>query len=273
MKYSNDRKEAFQIKTLQKSSAFGPIIEKHPLSKDAEKHIEDTVKAYEKLAERYHDSLLAVNEAKLERTAEGKPYIRIKFLKGKTLEEILDEQLEKEDVEGFQNLFDEYVKRISVGEEQKIADYDIIFANIMVEQDDNGRYKLDNTWHLIDCEWTFERTIETKEIAFRAIYCYLLEDDKRNKLNVDLIMDKLGIEQTEAEQYRRQEMKFQKYVTGKRLSMAELREAIDNQCYSLADICEGLKKRSDDDRIQIYEDTVTVFGRNSPSFLRKMGSS
>lgn len=266
VKYSNDRKEAFQIKTLQKNSAFGPIIEKHPLSKDAEKHIEDTVKAYEKLAERYHDSLLAVNEAKLERTAEGKPYIRIKFLKGKTLEEILDERLEKEDVEGFQNLFNEYVKRISVGEEQKIADYDIIFANIMVEQDDNGRYKLDNTWHLIDCEWTFERTIETKEIAFRAIYCYLLEDDKRNKLNVDLIMDKLGIEQTEAEQYRRQEMKFQKYVTGKRLSMAELREAINNQCYSLADICEGLKKRSDDDRIQIYEDTGNGF-REEQSFF------
>lgn len=266
VKYSNDRKEAFQIKTLQKSSAFGPIIEKHPLSKDAEKHIEDTVKAYEKLAERYHGSLLAVNEAKLERTVDGKPYIRIKYLKGKTLEEILDERLEKEDVEGFQNLFDEYVKRISVGEEQKIADYDIIFANIMVEQDDNGRYKLDNTWHLIDCEWTFERTIETKEIAFRAIYCYLLEDDKRNKLNVDLIMDKLGIEQTEAEQYRRQEMKFQKYVTGKRLSMAELREAIDNQCYSLADICEGLKKRSDDDRIQIYEDTGNGF-REEQSFF------
>ncbi len=266
VKYSNDRKEAFQIKTLQKNSGFGPIIEKHPLSKDAEKHIEDTVKAYEKLSERYHDSLLAVNEAKLERTVEGRPYIRIKFLKGKTLEEILDERLEKEDVEGFQNLFDEYVKRIAVGEEQEIADYDIIFANIMVEQDNNGCYKLDNTWNLIDCEWTFERAIETKEIAFRAIYCYLLEDDKRNKLNVDLIMNKLGIEQTEAEQYRRQEMKFQKYVTGKRLSMAELREAINNQCYSLADICEGLKKRSDNDRIQIYEDTGNGF-REEQSFF------
>ena len=266
VKYSNDRKEAFQIKTLQKSSGFGPVIEKHPLSKDAEKHIEDTAKAYEKLSERYQNSLLAVNEAKLERTADGKPYIRIKFLKGKTLEEILDERLDKEDVEGFQNLFDEYVKRISVGEDQEIADYDIIFANIMVEQGDNGCYKLDNTWHLIDCEWTFERVIETKEIAFRAIYCYLLEDDKRNKLNVDLIMNKLGIEQTEAEQYRRQEMKFQKYVTGKRLSMAELREAINNQCYSLADICEGLKKRSDDDRIQIYEDTGNGF-REEQSFF------
>ena len=244
VKYSNDRKADFQIKTVQRSSGFGPIIEKHPLSKEAGKHIEDTVRAYEKLSERYRGSLLAVNEVELERTAENIPYIRIKFLKGKTLEEILDERLEKEDVEGFQTLFDEYLKRISVGEEQEIADYDIIFANIIVEQDDNGCYKLDNTWHLIDCEWTFERTIETREIAFRAIYCYLLEDEKRNKLNVDLIMDKLKIEQTEAEQYRRQEMKFQKYVTGKQLSMAELREAIGKKCYPLAVICEGLQERS-----------------------------
>ena len=271
VKYSNDRKADFQIKTVQRSSGFGPIIEKHPLSKEAGKHIEDTVRAYEKLSERYRGSLLAVNEVELERTAENIPYIRIKFLKGKTLEEILDERLEKEDVEGFQTLFDEYLKRISVGEEQEIADYDIIFANIIVEQDDNGCYKLDNTWHLIDCEWTFERTIETREIAFRAIYCYLLEDEKRNKLNVDLIMDKLKIEQTEVEQYRRQEMKFQKYVTGKQLSMAELREAIGKKCYPLAVICEGLQERSADDRIQIYEDTGNGFHEEQSFFPEEDG--
>ncbi|MCM1266761.1 MAG: class I SAM-dependent methyltransferase [Bacteroidales bacterium] len=266
VKYSNDRKEAFQIKTVQRSTGFGPVIEKHPLSKEAEKHIEDTVKAYEKLAGRYRGSLLAVNEAKLEKTADGSNYIKIKFLKGKTLEEILDERLEKQDVEGFQNLFDEYVKRISAGEEQEIADYDMIFANIMIEQDDNGCYKLDNTWNLIDCEWTFERVVETKEIAFRAIYCYLLEDEKRNRLNLDLIMNKLGIGQAEAEQYRRQEMKFQKYVTGKRLSTAELREAIGKKIYPLSDICEGLRDRSGSDRIQIYEDTGSGF-REEQSFF------
>lgn len=266
VKYSNDRKEEFQIKTLQRSTGFGPVIEKHPLSKEAENHIETTVKAYKKLSERYQGSLLRVNEVKLEKTAEGIPYIKIKFLQGKTLEEILDERLEKKDLEGFHRIFDEYLKRISVGEEEEIADYDLIFANIIVEQDDNECYNLDNEWNLIDCEWTFDRAVETREIAFRAIYCYLLEDEKRNELKVDLIMDKLGIGQSEAEQYRRQEMKFQKYVTGKRLSMAELREAIGKKSYPLADICVGLNDRSDDDRIQIYEDTGGGF-REEQSFF------
>lgn len=271
VKYSNDRKEAFQIKTLQRSTGFGPVIEKHPLCKEAEKHIESTAAACEKLAERYRGSLLAVNETKLERTAEGTPYIRIKYLKGKTLEEILDERLEKKDTEGFQNLFDEYMRRISVGEEMEIADYDMIFANIIVEQDDNGCYKLDNEWHLIDCEWTFEKVVETREIAFRAVYCYLLGDEKRNELNLDLIIDKLKMEQTEAEQFRRQEMKFQKYVTGKRLSMAELREAIGKKTYPLTDICEGLRDRDGDDRIQIYEDTGNGFQEEQSFFPEEDG--
>ena len=271
VKYSNDRKEEFQIKTLQRDEGNGKKIEKHPLSKAAWEHIETTVSAYQKLAERYQGSLLTVNECELDRQKNGTPYIKIKFLEGKTLEEILDERLRKKDLEGFHSLFDEYLKRISWGEEKEIADYDIIFANIIVPQDSNGCYKIDDMWNLIDCEWTFEKTIETREIAFRALYCYLLEDEKRNGLNLDLIMGKLEVGQSEAEQYRRQEMKFQKYVTGKHLSMAEIREAIGQPVYALNDFCEGLRNKADDDRIQIYEDTGKGFSEEQSFFPEEDG--
>ena len=271
VKYSNDRKEEFQIKTLQRGGKNGKRIEKHPLSKAAWEHIETTVSAYQRLADRYQGSLLAVNECELDRQADGTPYIKIKFLEGKTLEEILDERLRKKDLEGFHGLFDEYLKRISWGEEKEIADYDMIFANILVPQDGNGCYKIDNVWNLIDCEWTFEKVVETREIAFRALYCYLLADEKRNGLNPDLIMNKLEIGQSEAEQYRRQEMKFQKYVTGKRLSMAEIREAIGQPVYALNDFCEGLRNKSDDDRIQIYEDTGKGFSEEQSFFPEEDG--
>ncbi len=280
VKYSNDRREAFQIKTLQRSTGFGKRIEKHPLSKAAWEHIETTASVCEKLAGRYEGSLLEVNECKLELAADGAPYISIKFLEGRTLEEMLDERLEENDLEGFHNLFDEYLKRISWGEEKEIADYDLIFANLLIPQGSNIRdekagknrnsnndyYFNEEKWGLIDCEWTFDKTIETKEIAFRALYCYLLEDEKRNKLNPDLIMDKLKIGQAEAEQYRRQEMKFQKYVTGKRLSMAEMREAIGQPVLNLTDLCEGSGNKSVDNRIQIYEDTGKGF-REEQSFF------
>lgn len=285
VRYSNDRKEEFQIKTLQKGTGFGKIIEKHPLCKAAETHIESTAKAYEKLSERYQGSRIAINESRLERTADGAPYITIKYLEGRTLEEILDERLAQNDLEGFHKLFDEYLKRIAWGEEEAVADYDLIFGNVLIPQGNNSRdlkdtknekndidsYLNEEIWHVIDCEWTFDRTIETKEIAFRAVYCYLLEDEKRNALNPDLIFDKLEIGPTEAEQYRREEMKFQKYVTGKRLSMAEIREAIGQPVYTLTDFCEGLRKKASDDRIQIYEDTGKGFLEDQSFFPEEDG--
>ena len=285
VKYSNDRKEEFQIKTLQRSTGFGRRIEKHPLSKRAWEHIEATASACGKLAERYEGSRLEVNACKLEREADGTPYITIKFLEGRTLEEILDECLEKNDLEGFHSLFDEYLKRITWGEEKEIADYDLIFANLLIPQgsnacDENGdsnrninieRYINEEKWGLIDCEWTFDRAIETRELAFRALYCYLLADEKRNGLNPDLIMSRLQIGPVEAEQYRRQEMKFQKYVTGKRLSMAEIREAIGQPVYRLADFCEGLTNKSVDNRIQIYEDTGRGFLEEQSFFPEEDG--
>lgn len=285
VRYSNDRKEEFQIKTMQKGTGFGKIIEKHPLCKEAESHIESTAKAYERLSERYQGSRIAINESRLDRTAEGTPYITIKYLEGRTLEEILDERLAQNDLEGFHKLFDEYLKRIAWGEEKAVADYDLIFGNVLIPQGSNNRnlkgaksaendidsYLNEEIWHVIDCEWTFDRTIETKEIAFRAVYCYLLEDEKRNALNPDLIFEKLEIGPTEAEQYRREEMKFQKYVTGKRLSMAEIREAIGQQVYTLTDFCEGLRKKASDDRIQIYEDTGKGFLEEQSFFPEEDG--
>lgn len=285
VKYSNDRKEEFRIKTLQRGTGFGKIIEKHPLCKEAESHIESTAKAYEKLSERYRGSRIAVNESKLDRSADGAPYITIKHLDGRTLEEILDERLEKNDLEGFHRLFDEYLKRISWGEEKPIADYDLIFENVLIsrgnstrdlkggknENNDIDSYLNEEIWNVIDCEWTFDRNIETKEIAFRAVYCYLLEDEKRNTLNPDLIFDKLEIGPSEAEQYRREEMKFQKYVTGNRLSMAELLEAVGQPIYTLTDFCEELRNKTGDDRIQIYEDTGKGFREEQSFFLEEDG--
>ena len=287
VKYSNDRISEFRIKTVLKGNKSGRIIEKHPLCKEAWQHIEDTALAYDKLSKRYAGSGLSVNRCTLvrydtdviqgneEKTSSRAPYLRLDYVEGKTLEEILDERLARDDVEGFHSLFDEYLKRISVGENEKIADYDLIFANFIVpgnvdnecyDTGDNTRY-VDNTWYVVDCEWSFEKVIETRQIAFRAVYCYLLENEKRNKLNPDLILQKLNLEQSDAEQYRREETKFQKYVTGKNMSMAQIREAIGHPVYTTTDFCAGQAAAGQKDRIQIYEDTGAGFLEEQSFFL------
>lgn len=261
VKYSNDRRQEFCIKTVQRKSAGGKVIEKHPLSDAAWEHIEKTAAISMKLTERYEGSGLSVNRCSLEKTEKGTPYLRLEYIEGTRLEELLDDCLERNDVEGFQRLFDEYLRRITYGEEVKVSNYDLIFANIIIPGD------IDSTWNVIDYEWSFEKTIETKMIAFRAVYCYLLENEKRNKLNLDLVMDKLDITQSDAEQYRRQEMAFQQYVTGKHMSMAQIREAIGFPVYTVEDFCRGQEHAGSRDRIQIYEDTGSGFQEEQSFFI------
>lgn len=261
VKYSNDRADAFRIKTILKEDTAGKRIEKHPLSDAAQNHIRKTYEAYAKLDERYRGGELSINRCKLEQSGQEGAYLSLEYLTGTSLTELLDEKLESGDWKGFQALFEEYVRKISYREEEPVADYDLIFANILVSAD--------NTWNVIDYEWTFERPIETKEIAFRAVYCYLLENEKRNKLNLDLITEKLGITQVDMEQYRKQEMDFQKYVTGKCKSMAEIREDIGYPVYTVEAFIEGQLAAVKKDRVQIYEDTGKGFREEQSFFLEE----
>ncbi|MCM1174459.1 MAG: class I SAM-dependent methyltransferase [Blautia sp.] len=270
-RYSNDRADAFKIKTLltEREAENGTVrqIEKHPLSNGAEEHIRQIGRAYEKLSERFAGGKLHVNKCKLKEDSifggkeENDISVIFEYIDGKTLEELLDECLEREDIDKFQLLFNEYLERISYREEAAVTDYDLIFSNILISAD--GR------WHIIDYEWTFEKAVETKEIAFRAIYCYLLESEKRNKLNLDFILEKLGVSEADAESYRRQEMKFQKYVTGKRMSMEEIRDVIDQPIYALSELPMLSPAEKQKERVQIYEDKGEGFSEEQSFFLEE----
>ncbi|MCM1241342.1 MAG: class I SAM-dependent methyltransferase [Roseburia sp.] len=258
VKYSNDRADEFKIKTLVTSgkdqNAAGETvktIEKHALSKGAQTHIRNIRHAYEKLCRRFDDGKLMINRCALRQEDDENVCAVLEYLEGRTLEELLDECLERNDMDKFHALFDEYLQAVSYHEDMAVTDYDLIFANILIT--DDGK------WHVIDYEWTFEKQVNTKEIAFRAIYCYLLESEKRNKLNLDFILQRLGIAELDAEQYRQQEMKFQKYVTGKRMSMAEIRDAIAQPVYALANLPLLPPGARWKERVQIYEDVGEGF--------------
>lgn len=273
VKYSNDRADAYKIKTLLTScetgGGMGFQIEKHALSNEAEKHIEHIYHGYEQLSERFEGSKFKINKCSLikgeaddvQKEGCATTHAVFEYLEGRTLEELLDECLEKEDILKFHALFDEYLDRISYNEELSIADYDLVFSNILISPD--------GEWNIIDYEWTFDRQIDTKEIAFRAVYCYLLENEKRNKLNLDLILQKLDISEEDAETYRQQEMKFQKYVTGKRMSMAEIRDAIGYPVYKLGEMKLMSPTANQKDLIQIYEDMGAGFSEENSFFIEE----
>ncbi len=245
VKYSNDRAPEYAIKTEIGRNVRGERrVRKYPMTGEAAEHIRGMAAAHDSLVERYRGGKLEINRCSLSEDEE-QTYIEFEFVGGETLSELMDRCLERDDREGFHRLFSEYTERVGYGSEYPAADYDLIFSNILVDGDQ---------WTLIDYEWTFGKQIDIKEIAFRAIYCYLLEDEKRNKLNLDSILESLGITEADAESFREQERDFQSFVTGKHMSLSQLRELIGFRVAVPQDRLEEYWESEKAKRIQIYED-------------------
>lgn len=258
VKYSNDRAKAYQIKTeITKAEDGTWKVCKYPLTEEAKDHVRNMELAFQNLKLRYEGGNLHINPCVL--VEEGElVHAEFVFEEGITLAELMDSCLEKEDYDGFQQLFEEYVERVGYREDFPAADFDLIFANILVNKD---------VWTLIDYEWTFGKAIETKELAFRAVYCYLLEDEKRSRLPLDRILETLCISEKDAENYREQEMEFQKFVTGNRLSMAQMRDVLGGKLHRPQKWIDRFQSSESVMRVQVYEDTGAGYKEEQSCFI------
>ncbi len=259
VKYSNDRAPEYAIRTqISRDSAGKIAVRKYPLQEAAREHVKGMAVAYESLAERYRGGRLEVNKCQLvERDEEL--YAEFEFVRGVPLSELMDSCLEKKDMEAFHDYFREYVERTGYNGDFPVSDFDLIFANILVDKD---------KWTLIDYEWTFGKPMDTRELAFRAIYCYLLEDEKRNRLNLDMILQELGITEEDAENFREQERSFQRFVTGDRLAMAQMRERIGYSVMTPGKWIDAYQGSAGLNRVQIYEDRGNGCSEEESYFVR-----
>jgi len=254
IRYSNDRAEEYRIATEIMTEDEVRVVKKHALTEDAKAHIARIEPMYELLTKRYASGGLVINP--LLGVENGTATFA--YETGTPLSQLLDEYLMKDDIEGFTKLFFEFVDRISENAQMLVADCDLVFSNILVDGD---------TWKLLDYEWTFEKQVPTKELAFRALYCYLLEDDKRNKFNFDLILQELGITPDEADGYRDKEAWFQKKVTGRRMSMPQLRELIGGAVIVPQKTLLAKEEGAEKKRVQIYYDEGEGFSEVNSFFL------
>lgn len=258
VKYSNDRAPEHAIRTeIHRTLQGEKYVRKYPLTDAALDHVRQMAVAYENLVEKYKDGKLAINRCRLEE--QDAVYAEFEFVEGTPLSELMDGCLEKNDLEGFYGYFKEYIDRIGYNSDYPVADFDLIFSNILV----NGK-----DWTLIDYEWTFGKPIDTKELAFRAVYCYLLENEKREKLNPDRILEELGITEKDAEYYREQEMDFQRFVTGQRMSMAQMRDLIGCRLMVPQKWIDKYQDSESVNRVQIYEDRGEGYSEENSYFVK-----
>ncbi len=258
VRYSNDRADEFALCT----EISGKRVRKRALKGEAgRKHITNMRKNFELLSARYEGSKLKICPCIV---ADDGLSVDFDFVVGRPLSEIFDEFVKKDDTESFASLFAEFVTRIGFGEDKAVADYDLVFSNILVPDD-----YMNEPWTVIDYEWTEYKQVPARELAFRALYCYLLEDEERNKFNYELIINSLRLTPDEAEGLRDREAAFQKEVTGKRLAMGELRDIIGGAVISPdkpgVNGAEANLKKS----IQVYFDTGSGFNEDESFFVKE----
>ncbi len=222
-KFSNDRAKPWAIQTQICQNPFGEMrVEKHADSKASLAHLETTFKAYEKLSKRYEGTKIVIDPCK-----KIGNYLVFDYFKGRTLEELLDDCLANADVDGFKNLIDEYITWLNYGSDKNVSNIDFIFPNIIVDGD---------KWQVIDYEWTFDRQVPVKEIAFRAFYNYLLGGESRRAAEDLLYRDTLALTDEEIVSSIQDEKDFQKYITGQRAAVGDMRELIGNPAYETVSI-------------------------------------
>lgn len=224
-KFSNDRAAKWAIRTSIVRDTPGQVhVEKKPDTNAAWEHISDTKHAYERLSRRYENTKIAINKCTVidDDVRNG---LSFEFCNGVTLEAKLDECLMRADVAGFKALIDEYLYWLGYNEDvYNVSNIDFIFPNILVDG---------NRWHVIDYEWTFDKHIPAKEIAFRAFYNYTLGGGTRKACEELLMKDILGFTDEQIAAALERERSFQLQITGNHASVETMRELIGNRAYEL----------------------------------------
>lgn len=252
-KYSNDRAAEYAIRTDICDDDSHKWVCKVSTDEAANRHINNIEKTYKAMKYCFEDSFAKMNECTL--TSEG---LIFPYVEAKTLDEILDKAVSKDDIRSFLKEFKKFCQVAHLQKSAPVQDKDLVFSNILVQKDQ---------WTIIDYEWVSDQNERPEEVICRALYCYELGGDERKEF-LNRYAEKFaefGYSEEEIERVRKDEADFQKHVTGNRLAMNEICEKIGNKILSpIESNVDSTVKKLD---FQIYEDRGKGYSEKDSRFL------
>lgn len=260
LKYSVERDEKYRIRTeIVRKPDGTKAVRKVPYNEQASAHVEAMKHWEEVLREQYEPTGVSVNRCTL--TEKGAEF---EFLKGETLENVLDGYLEAGDFAGFMGEIRAYMEKLEqllkpepfkmqekfkeiFGEivfdtpqrAAKINNIDLIFPNIILK---------DGAWNVIDYEWTFDFAIPMKFIVHRAISLYCT--NRKNSVHSAEICRLAGISEGEEKRFLEMERRLQLYLLGGTKTMAALQHEYAGKTMDLNEVL----KRARQSEMKVYED-------------------
>jgi len=249
VRYSNDRADAYQMKTEILSFEDGFKVYKTALSTEGDAHLKEMERSYHKLVEQYEGVFVIAPcmyvNAKLE----------FPFVKGVSLSAKMEAALKQNDLETVFDLFHMFLRKLRAGKAMDFANYDFVFSNILVDGD---------TWNVIDYEWTQNASVTPEELAFRAAYCFYLE---HNDFPFEDVCDILDLDKKEVARLIQKERDYQHKVTDGADSLSAICASEGGDVYTKNVLLRALELSTADNRMQIYEDRGNGFTEANSYFV------
>lgn len=271
VKYSNERAEAFRIRTQIEQAENGcRQVRKLAVCDAADAHIQSMVEKCRALEADLAKGGISVNQIKKDGSGMVFP-----FLQGKTLEERLDGLLAKKDWDALEAEIGRYFAMFSDAEEpfvitdefrhvfgevyfdrpqlcRSVSDVDMIFSNAVC---------VENGYELIDYEWTFAFPIPVRFLQYRCLHYYLLGNVKRDALLQRNLYEKFGITESECRIFAAMEQKFQSYILGTYVPIWKLYDDISEGVLPVLPMVEKERQKSHAmRRVEVYFDDGRGFG-------------
>lgn len=252
-KYSYERSETFALRTdLRKSKETGEwYAKKSALQKEAEEHVKGLPEISRRLSDFYRGSGIEVCPCRED--------VTFPFVSGQTLQEKIESLVTTSKYDEIRSLIREYCFRVKKNCKEPfretrefrkvfgkvklpkklicadISDIDLIFSNIILAEND--------TWKVIDYEWTFTFPVPLHFLLYRAFYfaCHQIQPCEVLSLP-DLLMEE-GITESEQREYEKMEASFQSYVTGGQMQERDLLIPIGNEILPLAEMDRAYREK------------------------------
>lgn len=284
-KCSNERDKQFSVKTIIYEDETGKKkVKKCPDTKEAEKHVRQIYQWYQQLGRQFSDTNIVMN-----RCAIAEDGVELEYLEKPSMESMLDEMLLAGDKENYVKLVKKYLEQLLSTHQDKefviTEDFQKVFGNVEVAEGEkcgeltnidalfsNILIVNEETWCMLDYEWTFDFPIPVKYLIFRILFYYMHEHVTRECISQWISMEEYGISESDITLYKEMERNFQKYIQGSRVPIRDMFDEISPGIIHLEDMKylgkEALRKQS----VQIYQSAQEV-ANEKDSYYREIPKS
>lgn len=212
---SNERNEAYRIRTDIFLKDGEKKAVKFPLTKEAETHVRKLEANYRELHKAAEGTHAVFSPVRCENGGAVCAWV-----KGVPMQQMLQTYLDGGRLKEADRLILAYMELVKKLSAANVVDVDLIFANILIEGE---------VWNIIDYEWSFEGPLPAEWIIYRALFHASIELSGYEAMKLPRLLALAGIGPEEARRYEKGEMEFQAHLSGSVIPLQRMPELLGRE--------------------------------------------